>query len=382
MDYKTKEYYRNEIKLISEDTKISELYITKKIVEIAASKENKKERHIGYYLISKGREELNNKLGVKGKKKAKPEQNARRYIVSIYLITSLLSMLTAFFIYLGTESIIGAIISFIILYIPISEVAIQIINNILNKKVNPTLIPKLDFENGIPKEYSTFVVIPTIVNSKEKVQELMKKLEVYYLANKSENLFFALLGDCTSGQKEVEKIDDEIIEVGIEEARKLNEKYNSNFENVIPKFNFLYRKRMWNENEGCYLGWERKRGLLCEFNDFLINGNDKFKANTLVGVDVLDNPIKNIKYVITLDSDTNLTLDSGLNLIGAMAHILNEPMLDKENRVVVDGHALIQPRVGINLEDSRKSFFAKVYSGMRRNRFIHKCHIRYISRQF
>ncbi|MBQ6991375.1 MAG: hypothetical protein IJN50_00430 [Clostridia bacterium] len=381
MDYKTKEYYRNEIKLISEAIKISELYIAKKIVEIAESKDNKKERHIGYYLISKGREELNNKLGVKGKKKTHPEQKVRRYIVFIYLITSLLSMLTAFFIYLGTKSIIGAIINFIILYIPISEVVIQIINNILNKKVKPCLIPKLDFEHGIPKEYSTFVVIPTIVNSKEKVQELMKKLEVYYLANKSENLYFALLGDCTSGQKEVEKVDNEIIEAGIEEVNKLNKKYNSNSENEIPKFNFLYRKRIWNKNEGGYLGWERKRGLLCEFNDFLINGNDKFRINTIVGANCV-RPQKNIKYVITLDSDTNLTLDSGLNLIGAMAHVLNEPILDRENRVVIDGHALIQPRVGVNLEDSRKSFFAKVYSGTRRNRFLHKCYIRYISRQF
>ena len=379
MDYKTKEYYRNEIKLISEDTKISELYIAKKIVEIAESKDNKKQRHIGYYLISKGREELNNKLGLKNKRKVKPEQKARRYIVFIYLITSLLSMLTAFFMYLGTQSIIGAIISFIILYIPISEIVVQIINNILNKKVKPSLIPKLDFEHGIPKEHSTFVVIPTIVNSKEKVKELMKKLEVYYLANKSKNLYFALLGDCTSGQKEVEKTDNEIIEAGIEEANKLNKKYNSNFENEIPKFNFLYRKRIWNKNEGCYLGWERKRGLLCEFNDFLINGTDKFKANTLVGA-AISRPQINVKYVITLDSDTNLTLDSGLNLIGAMAHVLNEPILDEENRVVIDGHALIQPRVGVNLEDSRKSFFAKVYSGMRRNRFLHKCYIRYISR--
>jgi len=283
MDYKTKEYYRNEIKLISENTKISELYIAKKTVEIAESKENKKERHIGYYLISKGREELNDKLGLKSKKKIDEEQRARRYIVSIYLINSLLSMLIAFLIYLGTRSIIGAIISFIVLYIPISEIVIQTINNILNKKEKPSLIPKLDFEYGIPKEYSTFVVIPTIVNSKEKVQELMKKLEVYYLANKSENLYFALLGDCTAGQKEIEKVDDEIIEVGIEEARKLNKKYNSNFENEIPKFNFLYRKRTWNKKEGCYLGWERKRGLLCEFNDFLVNGINKFRTNTIVG---------------------------------------------------------------------------------------------------
>ena len=61
---------------------------------------------------------------------------------------------------------------------------------ILGKIVKPTLIPKLDFQKGIPKEYATFVVIPTIIKSKEKVRELFRKLEVFYLANKSKNIYW------------------------------------------------------------------------------------------------------------------------------------------------------------------------------------------------
>jgi len=109
----------------------------------------------------------------------------------------------------------------------------------------------------------------------------MKKLEVYYLANKSENIYFALLGDCTSSKNENEKFDDEIINTGLEETEKLNKKYVKNFDENIPKFNFLYRKRIWNSSEKCYLGWERKRGLLCQFNDFLLNGNNPFRINTI-----------------------------------------------------------------------------------------------------
>jgi len=120
----------------------------------------------------------------------------------------------------------------------------------------------------------------------------MKKLEVYYLANKSENIYFALLGDCTSSKNEVEKFDDEVIKAGLEETEKLNKKYIKNFDDNIPKFNFLYRKRTWNPSEKCYLGWERKRGLLCEFNDFLVNGNNPFRINTLVGVGVRRRPVK------------------------------------------------------------------------------------------
>ena len=235
----------------------------------------------------------------------------------------------------------------------------------------------------MPKESAAFVVIPTIISSKEKVKELMKKLEVYYLANKSENIYFALLGDCTSSKNEVEKFDDEVIKAGLEETEKLNKKYVKNFEENIPKFNFLYRKRIWNSSEKCYLGWERKRGLLCEFNDFLINGNNPFRTNTIANVmddstnctsfvnvneqkgTVLNRPdVKsNIKYVITLDSDTNLSLETGLELIGAMAHILNEPVLDKNKNIVIDGYGVMQPRIGTNLEASRKSLFTKIYAG-------------------
>ncbi len=230
----------------------------------------------------------------------------------------------------------------------------------------------------------------------------MRKLEVYYLANKSENLYFALLGDCTSSKNENEDFDEEIIKYGLDEVDKLNKKYNKNFDIDYPKFNFLYRKRIWNPSEKCYLGWERKRGLLCQFNDFLINGNNPFRTNTIantVGEDdsrdcpsfvnvnkqkgtVLNHPnVKsNIKYVITLDSDTNLSLKTGLQLISSMAHVLNEPILDENKNIVIDGYGIMQPRIGTNLDSSRKSLFTKIYAGMRRNRFIYKCNIRYISR--
>lgn len=379
MDYKTKEYYRNEIKQISEKTKISELYIAKKAVELSNRyKEdinNKKKSHIGYYLIQNGKDELLNVLGIRTKKHLSKMTKARRYIFLIYFITTVLSLLIVGYIYYAKRNLISAIMTALILFIPISEIIQQLINYILNKKVKPKLIPKMDFSKEIPKECATFVVIPTIVNSKEKVKELMKKLEVYYLANKSENIYFALLGDCTSSKNENEEFDAEVIKAGLEETDKLNKKYNKNFDVDYPKFNFLYRKRIWNSSEKCYLGWERKRGLLCEFNEFLVDKNNKFRVNSM-----LDKKIADIKYVITLDSDTNLSLESGLELIGAMAHILNEPVLDENKNIVVDGYGLMQPRIGTNLEASRKSIFTKIYAGLRWNRLIYKCYIRYISR--
>ena len=398
MDYKTKDCYRNVIKKISEETKISEIYIAKKTIELSNRYTEAEDikRHIGYYLISEGKEELLEAIGVKSTKSISNKTKTRKYIFGIYLFTSILTILNGAYFYFKSKNLIISILTLIILYIPISEIVIQLINYILSKTVKPKLIPKLDFSKNLPKKNSTFVVIPTIINSADKVKELIKKLEVYYLANKSENLYFALLGDCTSSKKKEEEFDDEIIRTGLEEVEKLNNKYEQNLEE-LPKFHFLYRNRVWNEGEQSYLGWERKRGLLCQFNEFLVDGINSFRINTIVGTlpmgDLEDkNTLQanvgadtsafphNIKYVITLDSDTNLVLGTALELIGAMAHILNKPVLNDKKDAVIKGDAIIQPRIGINLEASRKSLFTKIYAGVRRNRLLHKCYIRYISR--
>lgn len=245
----------------------------------------------------------------------------------------------------------------VLLIIPVQTILVQIAQYILGKFIKPKPIPKLDFEAGVPEESATFVVIPTIVNSKQKVQKIMKNLEKYYMANKSDNIYFALLGDCTAGKNEKEPFDEEVVSTGIEEAERLNKKYP---DNNFPKFHFLYRKRTWNTAEECYLGWERKRGLLNQFNEYVLGkSKNEFLANTIEKCE----KIPKIKYVITLDSDTELCLNTGLELIGAMAHILNKPVLNHKQDLVIDGHALIQPRVGISLLDVQKSYFTKLYAG-------------------
>ena len=227
MDYKTKDNYRNEIKKISEQTKISEIYIANKAVELSNRFENieDKKAHIGYYLISDGREKLLKEMGFKNKKKVSNKTKEKRYVFGILIITTIFAILTGSYFYFKFNNLLVSIFASVILYIPISEIVIQTLNYILNKIVKPKLLPKLDFSRNLPKEYSTFVVIPTIINSKEKVKELIKKLEVYYLANKSENLYFALLGDCTASSKKEESFDNEIIQTGLEEVEKLNNKY-------------------------------------------------------------------------------------------------------------------------------------------------------------
>ena len=147
------------------------------------------------------------------------------YIYGIYIFSFILSVLLGWIMYESTQNIILAIVQSILIFIPLTEIVIKIVQSVLSKIIKPKLIPKLDFGKGIPKEDTTMVVIPTIIESASKVREFAKKLEVFYLANKSDNIYFTILGDCTSGGKEVLQEDEEIKESGILEIEKLNKKY-------------------------------------------------------------------------------------------------------------------------------------------------------------
>ena len=364
MDYKTRIYYRNKLKEISKKTKISEIYIARKCLELSSIEyeksnmdSNNKKAHVGYYLIADGEPKL---LEILQNKKV-PRQNnmhkAQKYITALAVVTIVLAGVYGLYINTQINNIVLSLILSILLLIPIETIFTQIAQYILGKTKNTKIIPKLDFRNGIPEQNATFVVIPTIIKNGKRVEELMHKLEVYYIANKSDNIYFALLGDCSTSSNEEEGFDEEVINTGKKMVDILNKKYP---DEKFTKFNFIYRKRMWNEGEEAYLGWERKRGFLNQFNEYILgNISNPFKTNTITNVASMPP----IKYIITLDADTDLVLNSAKELIGAMAHILNKPELNKSEDLVIAGHALIQPRIGIDLMSSIKSLYTKIYAG-------------------
>ena len=361
MDEESKNYYRNLIQRKSKKNKISEIYISEKILELCKNYENatdpkeKKMSHVGYYLFKpEGIKKLDEKLEIKQTKKMSLKNKIKTYVILNALIPVVLDLILFISMYyLLNKNIFLSFFIFIFSYIPLTEIYLKIENYIMSKIKPPVVIPKLSYKNEIPKEDSTFVVIPTILKSKDKVQEMFNKLEVYYLANKSENLYFALLGDCTEEKSQKKDFDQEIINSGLEICEKLNEKY---YKDGFKRFHFLYRKREWSSSENSYIGWERKRGLLLKFNKFI---------KGLIDNDFLENTLKNekipeIKYVITLDSDTNLILDTASKLIGAMSHILNKPIV--EDFKVIDGYGIMQPRVGMDLSLNQKTYFVELFS--------------------
>ena len=362
MDYQSKANYRNAIEEISKKTKLSEVYVTQKCLELCGLKtddiekisnidkskikqikntvKNQKQSHVGYYLVAEGKSQLLSRLLNKKVKIISNSTKSKLYVAGVYILTIAITIL------LCTRSWLMGILCFI----PIQNVATKFLQYVLSKIVKPKVLPKLDFQDeGIPKEYATMCVIPALLKKDKDVTEFMHKLEVYYLANKTDNLYFTLLGDCTSEKSERKSPDEKIAETG----KKCVEKLNSKYGNV---FNFIYRKREWSSSERCFMGWERKRGILTQLNEYLITGNNPFWINTC-------KDLPKIKYVITIDSDTSLSLNQAEKLVGTIAHVLNKPEIDKITNTVVSGHALIQPRIGVGIKDERKTVFSRLFAG-------------------
>jgi cyclic beta-1,2-glucan synthetase len=122
----------------------------------------------------------------------------------------------------------------------------------------------------------------------------------------------------------------------------------------------LHRRRVWNEGERRWIGWERKRGKLHELNRLLRDATD---TTFMAFGGGLPRPPADIRYVVTLDSDTRLLRDTVRRLIGKMAHRLNRPRLDATGRRVTEGYAVLQPRVTPSLPVGRDgSLFQRIFS--------------------
>ncbi len=332
MTVESKYLYRKQVAKLAKKHKMNEYLYLLSIID----KNVDDDYHIGFSLFKKKNTSLRVVL----------------YILSLVLLT----FITCF--YLSKYFIKFRVLGFLILLIPVSQLFVQLINRLLIKVVATNPLPKLNYTKGIPDESATMVVIPTIVSSKEKIKTMFSTLETFYLMNKSDNLYFTLLGDVKASDKEIEEYDKEISEYGEKISTELNKKYGKDL------FYFIYRKRKWNDKENSYLGYERKRGALLQFNKILLKEMSDSEEKKWFNVNTLHHHNLDIKYVITLDSDTKLVLNTALNLIGAMAHPLNRPVLNKEGTKVISGYGIMQPRVSVDIEATNKSLYSQIFAGI------------------
>jgi cyclic beta-1,2-glucan synthetase len=242
-------------------------------------------------------------------------------------------------------------------FLPASESSIQVFNYLLSPLIPPRLIPCTSFKDGIPDDFRTLVAFPTMLLTRASVSEEINKLEVRYLANPDPNLLFALLTDFSDASAPAMPEDQELFEIVRNGIADLNARHGDG------RFYLFHRDRTWCETENCWTGWERKRGKLEDLNRYLC-GEMREGTGEFLRVGNRDS-LKKVRFVITLDSDTELPHDSAIHLVEAMAHPLNRAVICHDRRIVCEGYGVIQPRVLTSLPASTTSRFGSIFSNAR-----------------
>ena len=363
MTFATRDGYRHVVERIARRTRKSEESIARKALELARAVNpgtTGSHSHVGYYLIDDGLAQLEAATGYRPYAGEAIYRWIRRHpnvvFVGGVLATTLVAL--AAVLLLGGSAARGAWQAVLLLgLLPAADIAVSVVNQLVTAFLPPRTLPKLDLhEHGVPPEYRTAVVVPTLFPSVEAVVEALENLEVQFLANREAHLHFAVLSDFTDSSTETREGDDAIVAAAVEGVKALNARYAEGREDA---FYLFHRPRRWNPHEGAWMGWERKRGKLAEFNR-LVLGQDSGAFSVIVG-DL--GPIKQVRYVITLDSDTVLPPDAAPLLVGALAHPLNRAFYDEQRGRVTRGYGILQPRVGVSLPSANRSMFASIQSG-------------------
>jgi cyclic beta-1,2-glucan glucanotransferase len=365
MDYESRDLYRNVITDCAEHSGKSEMEVAETAVALAAQAREGRDladravvrrAHIGYYLIDAGLDALRAAIAYRPPMKQRIRAFLDVYAAAFYLIGIELATLAIVYGLLGQfRAGLGALFAgFFLLILPSTQAAVDFMNNLVTSLLAPRVLAKLDFSKGIPDEYATMVAVPALLLNEAQVRSLAMDLEIRYLANRDPNLFFALLTDSPDSERPVEEPDG-LAEIGRRIIDDLNLRYGRGGR---TPFLLLHRHRVFNESEGRWMGWERKRGKLLDLNRLLRGRFDSFpvKAGDL-------RTLPPIRYVITVDSDTQLPRDSAQRLIGAIAHPLNRAVIDPATQMVVEGYGILQPRIGISIQSASRSRLANLYSG-------------------
>ncbi len=322
--------------------------------------------HVGYYLIDDGlrllKQKLNcrNTLGCVFKQSCKPF-SLMLYVGSILLLTALFTaVIVSAATYSGLSNWLTLLLA-LIGFIGLSALAVSLVNLIITQTVRPQPVPRLDFSKGIPEQHRTMVVIPTLIGNVEEIDSLLEALEIRYLGNRDANLYFALLTDFKDAAARTMPEDAALIAHARAGIEALNTRYFNDRPNI---FYLFHRQREWNEVDRIWMGYERKRGKLEQFNTLLRDGDmDTVNQSAFTEIVGDTSVLSSIKYVITLDTDTQLPRDSAGKLIGNLAHPLNRPVFDEKAGRVVSGYAILQPRASISLISANQTWFTKLYAG-------------------
>ena len=370
MDFSTRDTYRKKVEKLSSHSGFSEQEVAEKALLLAESAvhnggaDSARKIHIGYYLMDDGYERLSGLVDYRMpwdewlRKKGGKHPSIYLGIIGLHMVVLLgiVSILTNLFV----QQPWLVALSFIAAFLPALDLSIVSTNRLLSFWVPPRILPKLEFKGAIPHEYRTVVVVPTMLSSPEDVEAQLELLEIRALANANPSLQYALLSDFHDADTEKRESDDAILDTARNCLQRLNKKYGSKYGD---KFMLFHRRRRWNPSEGVWMGWERKRGKIEEFNRLMVRPEEEHSF-TVLNRAFLDSQKKYpVSFVITLDADTMLPPGSARQLIGAAAHPLNRAEVDESGQFVAKGYGIFQPRISIPPKSANKTLFSRIFSG-------------------
>jgi cyclic beta-1,2-glucan glucanotransferase len=371
MDFESRNRYRDAVEQLAKRTKYTDLEIAERAIALArperqAADEKWAQRHVGYWLIDRGRDLLEQEVAYQPPLALRLQRWLVRHPAAVYFgglaiwTLPLLGLVINLSLTGGASWAVAAGCGLLAI-MPALDLATSLTNLLVTLWLPPRLLPKLEFKEGVPATFATFVVVPSMLTSRREVQSLLERLEMHYLANPEPALRFALLTDFADADQQHLPADQALVAQGSAGIRQLNARYGT--AGRQPFFLF-HRERRWNPHEGRWMGWERKRGKLMEFNRLLAGAADTsyvVQEGNTSGVVHGQGP-NAVQFVITLDADTQLPFGTARKLIGTLAHPLNRPHFDERIGRVTAGYAVLQPRVSVHLGSANRTWFSRLYA--------------------
>ncbi len=364
MDFATRDHYRHVIERLAKNSEHSEEQVARAAIALANASPAEvaqpgSKAHVGFYLIGDGRTLLERQLAARSTLSEGWQRLLQKAPLTFFLSpVVVLSLLFAWpFVHTARSDGLDGVALWLLgaaALVMTSRLAIGLVNWLVTLTVTPNILPRLDYSEGIADGARTLVVVPTLMGSPHDVEELVEGLEVRFLANRDANLHFALLTDFMDAPSEVLEQDAALLTLASTLINALNDKYPAT---GAGYFYLLHRPRRWSAAEGVWMGHERKRGKLAELNAVL--RGEGFERFALIVGDIQALP--HVTYVITLDTDTQLPRDVARQLVGAMAHPLNQTVYDPKLHRITAGYAILQPRVSISLSSVARSLYAQLF---------------------
>ncbi|MBL7857818.1 MAG: cyclic beta 1-2 glucan synthetase [Cyclobacteriaceae bacterium] len=363
MDFYTRDHYRHAVEDIANHSGLSESDVARLAIDLARKSfeenvEDERKAHVGYYLLEAGLVQTESAARVHLPLWKIAQKKIVRSAGILYTITAVLTtiLIAGGMVLVAADGIPKGwlILVGIMSLISASHFALSIANWWSTLWIKPAPLPKLDYSSGIPAENRTLVVVPTLLVSPAQIEKLIEELEVRFLSNRDPNLLFGLVTDFRDAPEQILPEDENLIQLATERIIGLNTRYNRSTNDT---FFLFHRPRTWNDVDQIWMGYERKRGKLTHLNH-LLRGRSHDKFSVILGDEQI---YKTVKYIITLDTDTQLPREAAWKLVGLMAHPLNKPHFDETKNRVTEGYTIIQPRIAISLHGAPRSGFTRLY---------------------